>query len=121
MQKPQYKLLSAIGIAAVGCTTVASMTQQDAARLAALNTLSPSIPDFLEPLQLPANLDSQQPIQPPMPGGVPQPSLVIDMPSQDQLAIEFERQHNVKPVSNRPLPTGAGRGRPRKEPKLILG
>ena len=123
VQKPEYTVLSAIGIAAVGCTTVASMTEPDAARLKALNALTPSVPDFLEPLHLPANLDSQLPLQPhPASGGVPQAPLLLDMPSQDQLALEFERQRSAKSgLSSRPLPTGAGRGRPRKEPKMKIG
>lgn len=127
LQKPDYKLLAAIGVAAVGCTTVAAMSQTDANRFKALNLLTPSAPDFLEPLQIPADLDSQLLMQPPLPAsGVPQANPALDMLSQDQLALEFERQRDrerssAKPVSNRPLPTGAGRGRPRKEPKMILG
>lgn len=121
LQDSNYKLLPMLGIAAVGCTSVAAMTYSDAVRLTAMSQLTPSAPNLLEPLQPPMNLGAGLlPQAAPLaaPPGPPLGPLSSNVLPAQNLAAEVARPRAALKTYQTPSYTGAGRGRPRKEAKL---
>lgn len=110
-QDPNFRMLPALGIAAVGCTSNASFTQSDADRFTALTHLTSSVPESLDPILLPPSRPTPAPL-----GPISYNTLSAQQ-HPSAASLHAERQHSGSLAGNHTASTGS-RGRPAKEPKL---
>lgn len=111
-QDSKFRMLAALGIAAVGCTTTSSFTQSDADRFTALTHLTPAVPESLDPILLPP----ARPVPAPL-GPIAYNTLPVQQHlSSGSLQMDGQRSSSQAGAGN-PTSTGS-RGRPAKEPKL---
>ena len=111
-QDSKFRMLAALGIAAVGCTTTSSFTQSDADRFTALTHLTPSVPESLDPILLPPSRPAPAPLGPIAYNTLP----AQQHPSSGSLQMDRQRSSSQAAAGNT-TSTGS-RGRPAKEPKL---
>ena len=111
-QDSKFRMLAALGIAAVGCTTTSSFTQSDAHRFTALTHLTPSVPESLDPILLPSSRPAPAPLGPIAYNTLP----AQQQPSSGSLQMDGQRSSSQAAAGNT-TSTGS-RGRPAKEPKV---
>lgn len=110
-QDGSFRMLAALGIAAVGCTTTTSFTQSDADRFTALTHLTPSVPESLDPIQLPPSRPAPAPLGPISYNTLP----AQQNPTAGPLQTDGQRSGSL--AAARTTSSGS-RGRPAKEAKL---
>ncbi len=110
-QDSKFRMLAALGIAAVGCTTTSSFTQSDADRFTALTHLTPAVPESLNPILLPPSRPAPAPLGPIAYNTLP----AQQHPSSSSLQMDGQRSSSQAAAGNA-TSTGS-RGRPAKEPK----
>ncbi|DBA79408.1 hypothetical protein WJX79_002219 [Trebouxia sp. C0005] len=110
----KFRMLAALGIAAVGCTTTSSFTQSDAGRFTALTHLTSAVPESLDPILLPSSWPAPAPLGPIAYNTLP----AQQHPSSGSVQMDGQRSSSQAAAGNT-TSTGS-RGRPAKEPKLAV-
>lgn len=109
-QDSSNRMLAALGIAAVGCTSSTAFTQADADRFTALSHLTSSVPESLDPILIPPSRPYPAPLSLISHNTLP----FQQQPSSGSLLAERQRSGSLAATAN----SAGSRGRPAKQPKL---